>query len=86
MGLCGTGIDHCCYFKGATCPFVTAVDKPPFKWTCSLREELGSWESVHKDIRYTAIIPDLFKSIGLSINCGEFPSKGVTCGDCSLKG
>ena len=87
MGNCGTGIDHCCYFKGEACQYVIAVNRPPFKWACSLRDELGSWDAVYKDPRYIKNVkPKMSLVAGAEhLDCGDWPEKTAhkNCRECN---
>ena len=83
---CGTGKSHCCWFEGAECPYVKPVDKPPFKWACSLREEHGSWEAVYNDRRYKVFIAPHVNAINnLGLDCGDWPEKTAhrNCNECN---
>lgn len=81
MSKCGTGPDHCCYFQGVPCEYVIAVDKPPFKWACSLRVEHGNWDDVHKDERYVKNVKPKMAKIPGGGDCGDWEGR---CGDCGM--
>jgi len=82
---CGTGDTHCCWLgKYGECPYVKAVNNPPFKWQCSIRAEYSSWDEVHGDSRYLDEIQPKLRDQGISVDCGDWPTKvpGARCGDC----
>ena len=88
MNLCGSSQEHCCWFQGTVCRFLEESAEDGFKWSCSLRRELGEWEKVHKDPRYVEFIrPEWDKMPHDSkINCGDWPPPGMICSDCGNNG
>ena len=89
----GTETDHCCTLLGVTCPFLRD-DGPDTdrRWVCTLREELGSWNTVHADPRYLATVRPILDTItpaynrGVMPDCGDWPPTGVTCQICGANG
>jgi hypothetical protein len=67
----------CCYLKGELCKYVRD-DGPEseFRWTCTLREELGNWNLVHDDSRYKNDVKPLLEELNIK-DCGEY-----TCENC----
>ena len=84
MPLCGSGDDHCCYFRGEVCQYLRQeYPTDRYKWSCALRTELGDWDKVHNDERYIINVKPNYTLIGHpDLNCGDFPQKGVTCHTC----
>lgn len=72
--------DHCCWMDGKACIFLQENKSGEFRWTCSLREELGSWEAVHEDERYKEKVQPFWdkheERLGKQ-SCGNF--KCVNC-------
>ena len=68
--------DHCCYLQGVRCPYLEENVEEGFKWTCALRKELGSWDLVHVDPRYTQNIQPIWIKLGIK-DCGTY-----TCINC----
>ena len=86
MSKCGTHDDHCCWFAGIECPYVTASKHPNFKYACSLREKYGSWEATHQSPEYLKDVKHKIKvEIHGDIDCGDWPPPGQTC-HCGEKG
>lgn len=85
MSQCGTGNTHCCWLgKYGECQYVKPVDNPPFKWACTLRAELGSWEAAHADQRYLQHVKPKLTENGITVDCGDWPTAVPTarCADC----
>lgn len=84
----GNNSDHCCYVNGVDCPNLIIDVVPGRKYACGLRHELGSWEAVYSDPRYTPIqaVWDTPGSNLAGYKCGEWPAPGFTCGTCGLIG
>ena len=38
--------DHCCYINNKPCPFLEENTEKGYRWTCRLRRESDSWDSV----------------------------------------
>lgn len=81
--ICGaTAKEHCCWVPGVgVCPHFDSELTGGF---CSLRAKLGSWDLVHDDPRYQ-LQREAFEDFGTSL-CGDYPAKGVTCGECGITG
>lgn len=88
MVTCGAqnNTGHCCWINGTVCVFLRddGLDATR-RWVCTLREELGSWEAVHKDIRYIEKVRPTLDKFNQA-NCGYWPGPGVTCGECGVSG
>ena len=83
MSKCGTGSDHCCWFSGEQCEFLSPSREEGFKWQCDLRAKASSWEDVHVSKKYIEIIKPKWASIGMpDKNCGDWPYSGQSCNDC----
>jgi len=67
--------DHCCFLKGKTCIYLRENSDDP-RWTCTLREELGSWDKVHKDVRYLKDVKPTWGELNIA-DCGNY-----TCENC----
>lgn len=78
--------EHCCWVDGEVCPFFDATTKGPFWKRCTLRTELGDWELVHRDPRYTRAVKPVWKSQGIA-DCGDWaPTVAAPCGSCGWDG
>lgn len=78
-GAChGNGVDHCCYVAGDPCLFVEKGTVPGRMWACGLLRELGSWDAVHTDERYTPIRV-LLEARGVPELCGGFGARQGQC-------
>jgi len=86
MPCSGITSDHCCYVEGEVCPHLrddgVQADR---RWVCTLREELGSWEAVHQDSRYKVHPQPVWQKLNID-ECGDYPSPGITCGECGQTG
>ena len=71
----GDNGNHCCYVDGEVCRFLTYVENVP---RCSLRLELGSWDKVHKDMRYLTHIQPVWDRVGIE-SCGSFGRDTKQC-------
>lgn len=77
-GCHGNGAAHCCWVDGAVCPFLETDTVAGRHWVCGLRRQLGSWDRVHADARYLAVLQPMFDRIGG--NCGTFgPAQAQCC-------
>lgn len=80
--------DHCCHLlvsgKSYPCPLLKESAEEGFKWACSLREELGSWDLVHNDPRYIEHVQPFWDEHGSRINqfnCGDYTCENCIDGD-----
>jgi len=85
---CGTAKEHCCWFKGVVCQYLTQADQPSkFTWACSLRAKANSWAEVHASADYLANVKPKFADAGLDgMDCGNWPYAGGKCNDCGEVG
>ena len=75
----GFGEDHCCYVEGKPCPFLEFGTMPGRGYVCGLKRELGTWERVHQDPRYSTIVQPVWRRRGVP-DCGDFtPRPGQCC-------
>ena len=81
----GNGPDHCCTFQGVTCTHLEENTVEGRRWACGLRRELGSWEAVYADARYEDVRTKL-RDIGITVDCGDWPTPGETCATCGVTG
>lgn len=87
MSKCGTGKEHCCWFKGVQCEFLEPSNKEGFYWQCGLRAEAESWEEVHQNPLYVDNVKPKMAEIGYpDSNCGDWPLAGQKCNDCGQVG
>lgn len=87
MPICdGKNKEHCCWVNGNVCRFLRD-DGPEAErqWVCTLREELNNWNRVHRDQRYLEHVKPHWERAGVD-DCGDYPSRGITCGTCGLVG
>lgn len=83
MSNCGKGKNHCCWFRGIICPFLVPSNVEGFKWCCSLRRDLGSWQAVHTSEIYQRYVQPMFELIGHpDWKCGYYPPEGMKCNTC----
>jgi len=61
---------------GKPCIFLKQNESGEFRWTCLLREELGSWEAVHQDERYKENVQPHWIEKGIK-DCGDY-----SCSNC----
>lgn len=87
MSNCGKGDDHCCWFWGTECPYVTASPHPDYKWSCGLRLKYNSWSEVHKSEEYIRDVRDKMHRVKPGgVDCGDWPPMGKKCNTCGEKG
>ena len=84
MVACRAGVGHCCWINGV-CTFLRDDGDAPRRWVCTLRERLGSWESVHADLGYQARVAPKLRRSGQA-DCGDWPGPGVMCNECGVTG
>lgn len=83
-GCHGNGADHCCYLAGQVCPFLEENTVAGRRWACGLYRELGDWDLVHADPRYTSTVADLWAQSGpIMVWLWE---EGVRCGNWGVEG
>jgi hypothetical protein len=71
--------DHCCYIEGVECPFLERGTVPGMTFVCGLRRRLGSWDAVHADPEYQAIVQSVWDRVGVA-SCGAWqPNPGECC-------
>lgn len=77
----GNGPEPCCYLPGGVhpifgmgvCPFLEVDTVPGRRWVCGLRRELGSWDAVHVDDRYMAVVRPVWLANDPPVaDCGDF--------------
>lgn len=87
-GTCkGNREDHCCHLGTyGVCMFLAENAVDGRRWSCSLRTELGSWDAVHSDERYLLNVRPKLDSIGIAVDCGNWPPPGTICGTCGVSG
>ena len=86
MAVCaGNSYDHCCWISGVACEHLEENTVEGRRWACGLLRQLGSWESVHSSDEY-AEVRVMIRSIGIEVDCGDWPPSGVTCGTCGVSG
>lgn len=80
--------DHCCHLgKYGVCEHLADVHPVTGRrWICTLREQLGSWERVHVDPRYLDNVKPKLDDIGITVDCGDWPTPGQTCATCGVIG
>jgi hypothetical protein len=90
MAKCGaTATNHCCWIGGEVCSYFDAGGLAEGRdGACTLRTELGSWAAVHRDPRYLRDVKARVPSFARykTYNCGNYPTKGITCGECGVSG
>ena len=83
----GQGTDHCCYLGAAgVCRHLEQNTVSGRRWACGLRRELGSWDKVHGNKRYLNDVKPVLTEIGVTVDCGDWPPPGETCGTCGVTG
>lgn len=87
MTCAGTSDDHCCHLGAAgVCRYLEENTVPDRRWACGLRRVLGSWEKVHTNKRYLNDVKPVLTEIGVTVDCGDWPPPGETCGTCGVTG
>lgn len=83
----GNSEQTCCTIRGEYCPYLifnyTDEDGHFRKFACSLRAELGNWDSVLADPRY---VEDISGSWADGINCRDWPDAPLKHRGCNLCG
>ena len=86
-GNCGR-LNHCCWFKGQVCQYLT--ENPPeseFKYSCGLKNIYGTWEATHASQEYIDNVHPKMVEVGLGdIGCGDWPPPGHHCNTCGDTG
>lgn len=76
MSVCtGNNESHCCYVNGEVCSFLGENIVPGRRWACSLFVELGDWDLVHQDPRYTESVQVNWIKSGTP-DCGKWIGPG----------
>jgi len=84
MSKCGTTEDHCCWLFGEVCQYLRrAPQGSEYKWRCSLREQVNSWDDVYQMQEYQTNVQPKLDAMGYGdIGCGDWPPPGTVCHDC----
>jgi hypothetical protein len=86
MATCLAIHDHCCYLGShGVCRFLEE-NAEGRRWSCTLRRELGSWQAVHSDSLYVETVKPKLVDIGITVDCGDWPSPGGACATCGVMG
>jgi len=72
--------EHCCWVAGKVCEFLEENTEEGFRWSCGLRRELGSWDTVLTDPRYQPLKIHFERN---GYNCKTWSSE--RCGLCGNK-
>lgn len=77
--------DNCCCFLNVICPFLEENTIEGRRWTCGLMHELGDWDLVLADERYTTIVQDLYDTVPelKGMNCRDWFCKELIDGNTS---
>jgi hypothetical protein len=87
MATCeGNADDHCCYLgQRGVCEHLEEGTVEGRRWACGLRREYGSWDAAHASPDYVEI-RSYFRSVGTTVDCGDWPAPGNKCGTCGVIG
>ena len=83
MATCPGALGHCCWLDTGVCVFLRHDGT---RYLCTLREELGSWDRVHSDARYLAVVRPFWERVRPEMDCGDWPGPGETCNECGVVG
>ena len=76
----------CCWVDGVLCRFLRDDGlEVTRRWVCTLREHYGNWNEVHTDAGYLEHVKPTWLAQNID-DCGDYPSAGVSCGECGQVG
>lgn len=75
---------HCCYLNGEVCPAL--VDWGGTIACGFMLMADGDWNAVYADQRYLTWVKPRLEAAGLTLDCGDYPWPGTSCGECGTSG